>query len=333
MIRKASCLVLALLFAGSLQAQAQKDVPGSKDHPLLKRIDGSVILRYRQKNFDEFTVPLERVVFNYGEQKFNDFKRLKVEGVRTTAFYRLPADTSTLEAVRSYEADLKEKGFEVLFTGSKEELDNGYGRFVGQIYSSETDYQKQKYTMASADDYRYIAMKKARAEGDVYVTVFAAATPSNWKDDVLATGQVLARVDVIETKPMDSRMVKVTATEMEQQISATGRVALYGIYFDFNKTDLKPESEPALQEISKLLSQSAGMRVLVVGHTDAVGGFEFNKDLSERRARAVVDALTSKFGVSKERLLPFGASFAAPIAPNTSEDGKAKNRRVELVSY
>jgi len=323
----ASCAV------GADKKSDDKDITGSKDHPLLKRFEGSVILRYKQKNFDEFTIALERVVFDYGAQKFTDWKRAKVEGIRTTAFYRMPRDASNLEAIKNYENDLKEKGFEVMFSGSNKELDNGYGRFVGQVYTTEVDYDKQKYVMASADDYRYITLKKSRPEGDVYVTVFAAATPSNWKDDVLQTGQVLARVDLIETKPIENRMVKVTAAEMAQQIASSGRVALYGIYFDFNKTDIKPESDQTLEEIAKLLQQSPVMRSVVVGHTDAVGNFDFNKDLSKRRANAVVNALSERFGVDKTRLLPFGASFAAPLATNETEEGRAKNRRVELVKY
>lgn len=335
----AAAIALILLTAGQSFAQAadkpnaDKDVAGSKDHPLLKRFEGSIILRYKQKNFDEFVIPAERVVFDYGAQKFNDWKRLKVEGIRTTGFYRMPPDASTLEAIKNYENDLKPKGFEVLFSGSKEELDNGYGRFVNQVYTSEADYDRQKYTMASADDYRYIAMKKARPEGDIYVTVFAAATPSSWKDNILAAGQVLARVDVIETKPIDDRMVKITAAEMAQALGAAGKVALYGIYFDFNKADVKPESDATLQEMAKLLKDSPAMRAVIVGHTDAVGGFEFNRDLSAKRAAAVIDALAARFGIARERLLPFGASFAAPVATNETEEGRAKNRRVELVNY
>jgi OmpA-OmpF porin, OOP family len=330
-----SQLLIGLFFlTPSVFAQpAAQDIPGAKDHPLLKRFEGSIILRHNTKNFDEFTIPLEKVVFDYDAQQFKDFKRLKVEGSRTTNFYCLPPNASTLEAIKNYELDLREKGFEVLFSGSKEELDNGYGRFVKQVYTSETDYDRQTYTMAGATDYRYIALKKASPQGDTYVAVFSAATTSSWKDSTLAAGQVLVRVDVIATKPLDNRMVKVTAAEMAQQLSTTGRIALYGIYFDFNKTEIKPESEQTLEEIAKLLRQSVAMRVIVVGHTDAVGTFEFNKDLSERRARAVAEALASRYAIAKSRLLSFGASFAAPIASNESEDGRAKNRRVELVSY
>lgn len=73
------------------------------------------------------------------------------------------------------------------------------------------------------------------------------------------------------------------------------------------------------------------MKLLVVGHTDNVGTFAFNTDLSQRRAVAVVNALSSRFAVARNRLTPFGVSFAAPVASNRTEEGRAKNRRVELV--
>jgi outer membrane protein OmpA-like peptidoglycan-associated protein len=73
------------------------------------------------------------------------------------------------------------------------------------------------------------------------------------------------------------------------------------------------------------------MKVLVVGHTDNVGTFAFNTDLSQRRAAAVVNALATRFAIPRDRLTPFGVSFGAPVASNRTEEGRAKNRRVELV--
>ena len=126
-------------------------------------------------------------------------------------------------------------------------------------------------------------------------------------------------------------MVTASAEQMASEIAKSGRVALYGIHFDFNKTDIKPESAGTLDEIAKYLKGNQAVELLVAGHTDNVGGFEFNRDLSQRRAKAVVDALISKYGIAAGRLVPFGVSFAAPMAPNETEDGRAKNRRVELV--
>ena len=339
------CAALALSVSAQVESKFQKDAAGAKDHPLLKRMEGSIILKASSKKFDAQAIPLERIVFDYDTQKFKDWKKLTVEGARTTLFYREPADAGTLECIRAYQQDLKPRGFEVLFegasnsapTGETNQLDNGYGRFLKQVYTSETDYSIQQYTLPGCDYFRFTALKKPAADGagDVYVTIFCGATTGSWKDPQkgIAEGTVLARVDVVETKAMDSRMVVVKADEMQQQIDKAGRVALYGILFDFNKTELKPESDATLQEIGKLLTSDASLKLLVVGHTDNAGDFEFNRDLSNRRAAAVVDALVKRYKVSKDRLFPFGCSFASPAAPNTTDDGRAKNRRVELVKW
>jgi outer membrane protein OmpA-like peptidoglycan-associated protein len=118
---------------------------------------------------------------------------------------------------------------------------------------------------------------------------------------------------------------------MATAISNQGRVALYGIYFDFNKSDLKPESDPTLEQITRLLKKQSALKLLVVGHTDNVGSFSFNMDLSQRRAASVVNALGTRYGISKDRLTPLGISFASPMESNKTEEGRAKNRRVELV--
>ena len=93
---------------------------------------------------------------------------------------------------------------------------------------------------------------------------------------------------------------------------------------------LKPALMACAAGLSLLAAQPA-LKLLVVGHTDNVGDFAGNLDLSKRRAESVISVLASQYKVDRKRLSPFGVSFASPVAPNTSEDGKAKNRRVELV--
>jgi OOP family OmpA-OmpF porin len=83
--------------------------------------------------------------------------------------------------------------------------------------------------------------------------------------------------------------------------------------------------------MAKLLKDNPALKLLVVGHTDNIGSLAFNMDLSQRRAIGVVNVLASRFGISKDRLTPVGVSFASPVASNQTEDGRAKNRRVELV--
>jgi outer membrane protein OmpA-like peptidoglycan-associated protein len=135
---------------------------------------------------------------------------------------------------------------------------------------------------------------------------------------------------VIEKQAMKQEIVA-DAKFMAEGINTTGHIAIYGIYFDFNKADVKPESEPALKEITKLLQQDVKLKLYVVGHTDNVGGLDYNMKLSQQRAEAVVKELVSKYKISSDRLKAGGVGPLAPVASNDTEEGKAKNRRVELV--
>ncbi|MEP6602325.1 MAG: OmpA family protein [Spartobacteria bacterium] len=235
--------------------------------------------------------------------------------------YFAPKGRSTLEVFKNYENELKAKEAETLFTGSgPEEL--GFS-FDGVPQYDSIDGQLFGYSHVNA---RYGAYKI----GDTYIALYAAEFDYGATHHPIEKGQAAVQVDVIEAKPMQEKMVTVNAGEMEKQISDTGKVALYGIYFDFNKANVKPESEPTLSEIVKLLQAKPALRILVVGHTDGVGNFETNKTLSQKRAEAVVAALAAK-SIEAKRMFPVGVSFAAPVATNATEEGRAKNRRVELV--
>jgi outer membrane protein OmpA-like peptidoglycan-associated protein len=133
-------------------------------------------------------------------------------------------------------------------------------------------------------------------------------------------------------KELMKQDVVANAEAMSGSIKETGRVAVYGIYFDTGKAELKPESEPALKEIVKMLNMDNNLKVYVVGHTDNVGQFNYNVKLSQDRAASVVNALVNKHGIAAARLIPFGCGPVSPVASNKTEEGKAKNRRVELVA-
>ena len=137
-------------------------------------------------------------------------------------------------------------------------------------------------------------------------------------------------LNILEEASMAQDIVA-DARSMAQDIKLTGKVALYGIYFDFNKAIVKPESEPTLKEIAKLLKQNPKLKLYVVGHTDNVGSMNTNMDLSQRRAQAVLQGLITKHGVDKARLAAWGVGPLSPAAPNKTDEGRAKNRRVELV--
>jgi outer membrane protein OmpA-like peptidoglycan-associated protein len=125
--------------------------------------------------------------------------------------------------------------------------------------------------------------------------------------------------------------VTVDATAMASSIADTGSVAIYGINFDTASSAIKPDSEPAIDEIAKLLTNKPTLKVGIVGHTDMVGDAASNLRLSMARAQSVITALVGKHGIAASRLIAFGNGPYAPIATNKTDDGRAKNRRVELV--
>ena len=108
---------------------------------------------------------------------------------------------------------------------------------------------------------------------------------------------------------------------------------MYGIYFDFASDTIRPESEPVLKEIADALAKNPAWKLRVEGHTDNVGGQAYNTELSNRRAAAVKQALAERYHVSADRLTTAGFGASRPKEPNDTLEGRARNRRVELVRF
>jgi outer membrane protein OmpA-like peptidoglycan-associated protein len=306
-------LVCVLAALAALLAVAQRpDLKGSKDHPLVTRYPGSVITDYAYSEFDAVMFPLGKAN-NQGQ--FD--KSLRLEGKVTRIGYEAPAHRSILEIYRNYESALLKSGFQVLWSCIN---NDGCGGGPTQL----TSYGGEDWGWGSGQ--RYLVAKSPRTTGDAYVSLHVG----QWSDTERGAYVVLF---VLEMKPMEGGLVSVDAKALGDSLATTGHVEVPGIFFDTAKSVLKPESDAALQEIAKLLQANPALKVWVVGHTDAVGSPESNMALSNARAAAVTQALTQKNGVDAKRLAPFGAGPYAPVASNDSEEGRAKNRRVELVKH
>jgi len=119
--------------------------------------------------------------------------------------------------------------------------------------------------------------------------------------------------------------------DLYDRLVEEGRVRTQGVYFATNSARIKPESTPTLAEIGKMLRDYPDLRILIEGHTDSDGATDFNQDLSERRAAAVMDYLVTQMQIDRARLETAGFGESKPVATNNSPEGKAQNRRVELV--
>jgi outer membrane protein OmpA-like peptidoglycan-associated protein len=306
----AGCL---LVIAACAASAADADIEGSKDHPLISRYAGSTIIGYKATTFDEFRLLIPDAPDGSGV--------LRLEGNITKILYAPPEGRSALEVVRNYEKALRENGFEVLFGCNTRD-----GTCEGGVYDVRKRMDYQDISGGESHSIReawFLSAKLARPEGDVYSSIVVWTR----KD-----GSTRARLDIIEMEPMGEAMGQVeTAASMSRGIATEGRVAVYGVYFDTDRADIKPESEGTLKEIGALLKESPDLSVYIVGHTDNVGAFDYNVDLSKRRAEAVVKALVSDYGIAPGRLQAAGVGPLVPVSPNTTDEGRAGNRRVEIV--
>ena len=328
--------------------QTLTDKDGSRDHPQIKRYEGSVIVSYEHKKFDAFTIPLSRLEPVKGkrmkrQQLFAPSEKKTLEGDYTRLVYVVPAGRSPLEVLRNYVAEIQSKGGRVLYECKGAQCGGDPGRSSASLYRDmslamylfpEERITDPRYSMgwcamtASITDQQYAALEVPETKLNVSVLTYILKDKYNCK---ALNDRTIAIVDIVEAVAREQKMVTVKAEDMAEKISATGGIALYGIHFDFDKADIKPESEPTLEQIAKLLENDTTLKLLVVGHTDNSGTFEYNQGLSQRRAAAVVHALVTRYHITKDRLTPIGVSYASPVASNKTDEGRAKNRRVELV--
>ncbi|TDS17344.1 OmpA family protein [Sphingobacterium paludis] len=136
-------------------------------------------------------------------------------------------------------------------------------------------------------------------------------------------------IQIVQEKPFEQTIKKITSDKIESDLTETGKSVLH-INFETDKATLKPEGTEAIQEIIKVLSKNTALKIAIHGYTDNVGTKEHNQKLSESRATAVKNEIT-KSGISADRLTSKGFGQEDPIADNGTEEGKAQNRRVELV--
>jgi OOP family OmpA-OmpF porin len=293
----------------------------------MKRYAGSELIGYRAPKFDEYLLPLGPPT-QLDPPRYENSK--PIEGQVSYYTYLAPPGRSVAELFRNYKQEFQRLGIQILY--EKGAGQHGwFGPTFGQLANENDLSQILGYDEAEE---RLLAGKSKDASYYlVFVTAYQDGVIPERLQGRVAKGQALAQLVVVSPDAMEKKMAFVNSDDMKQALRDSGKVTLYGLYFDTDKDVVKPESQPTLAEIAKLFSSEPALRLHVAGHTDNRGKPEYNLDLSRRRAASVVQELTSKYAISANRLDAFGCGLYSPIASNAAEDGRAKNRRVELVQW
>lgn len=318
---------LIALFSVTPVALAQHtDSPGSEDHPMVTRYEGSFIDGYEIQEFDEFILPLGPAVRNGDGDKVLA-EQAVLEGQITRIIYRGPDERSSMEILRNYRSALEAAGFETLFSCGND-CGNNFAMFLyGPMEMRIMNTKTSGSAFDMPQDVRYLAAKKSDGNRIVHVSLLTAFDNGFGK----LSKRPATLLEIIESKAMDTGMVTVDAEAIGKGIDATGHMAIYGVLFDTDSATIKPASAPVLAEIAKLLQDRPSLNILVVGHTDNQGAYEYNINLSSKRANSVERYLSEEHGIDQGRMRSAGVGFLAPVATNDTPDGRLKNRRVELV--
>lgn len=289
------------------QVEPLSEADKAEDHPLLPRYPGAKISNHKKVDTETLSLPF---AINAADKK-----ALPLTGDLGRHTYTIK-NVSTLKVYENYRAALDKAGFSLMSQceleqcGTEQQV-NELGDQValaGDVYN----WYKKPY---------YLLAKKAQASGDIYVALFIGGY-----EDTVGVQQV-----IVEEKAVQTGLVSINVDQLKQQLDGEGKALIYGIYFDTGKAAIKPESKPTLDAIADLLERNSDLLLYVVGHTDDTGDSAANLLLSKQRAEAVVTALIQDYRIASNRLSAQGVGAYAPAANNTSEAGKQKNRRVELV--
>lgn len=296
-MKRISVVIAAVWLIAAAPVLAQQDQEGCKDHPLFTRFPNTYLAGCQTLQFDLRAFPT-----GPADQDGNT-KPAEVEGPVQWLDYQLndgATPPSGLQIMRNFENAAKKAG------GTIE------GQYPGWC-KANYDSERMPRMGNSCTSYA-LTMKFVHGGKETWAFLQAGG------DD----GHYLLTISEREAMKQD-----IAVTEMADRLTKDGFVSLY-INFDTGKATIKPDSAQTLDDAAAALKAAADLKIEVAGHTDNVGAPDANLKLSQERAQAVMAALVER-GVKAERLTAKGYGQTTPIADNRTEDGRAKNRRVELV--
>lgn len=244
-----------------------------------------------------------------------------VEGFRSSAIYKAPKK-SVFEIFSAYRKFFADNGYKVVFSceagACGDEFKNAW--YDLNPFEKNPNWDNSApLTSGDAAKQFYLAAVKKAAGGDTYVSVYGNS--GWWQFPVY-------RVEAARPAPLGSGVVP--ASKIAEVMKNEGRMSFYGITFDTGSGAIKKESEPVLSEIAAFLRTMPADTFYVTGHTDDEGDLDSNMKLSRERAEAVIKDLTAR-GAKASMLSAHGAGPLSPVATNFTAEGRALNRRVEIV--
>lgn len=316
-------VIIALMISTNLFAQRTTDIEEGKDYPTISRFEGAVIEFYKETKWGSYKLPVSELgTIDWGNPKALEGKVIRIQ-------YTVSKDNNSEFVLHNYKAAFNKSGYEILIAIANEELGvSGRPHQWTEMYYKAGGYYNgignSKFGLGFQwpswnNNQCFIVAKGHEKDKDVYVIVYA----------IVDANYTLITQDVIEVEAVETGSV--TAQSLDKGLTSDGHIALDGVYFNTGESTIKSKSADALKNIAEYLNAHTEKKFLIVGHTDNVGDFDANLKLSKNRADAVMNELVIKYSIKKEQLQAYGNGSTAPVGSNSTDNGKERNRRVEIV--
>jgi len=303
-------LMVVLLPLAEARAQA--------DHPLVGRYEGATL---RDRAEEAFTAYPRIIGFESGTPLIE----LR-EGRLTRLAYDNPPGRSTLEVLRNYLAALQARpGFRLDWEcAGRADCGSTAPTPQGRGWNGVNGMN-----VGAGGDVRYATGQISTGTTEAYIAI--GVTPRRTLVHVLEVAPMRTQMALPNVATPDPALPD--AAILAAELARLGRVTLPGVFFDLDEHTLRPGTDAALTQVAGLLRSQPGLRLRVEGHTDSQGDDAYNLALSQRRAAEVRQALIERYGIDPARLAAQGLGEEQPVADNATPEGRARNRRVELVRY
>lgn len=285
-------------------------------NPLISDFKDAIKYYQQTTKWDTYMIPIEKEGYDGWENT------LKVQGEITRTQYVTSKENNPSFVYMNYTEALKKSNWDIIFGGSgSDALGKDSYEWQYHLFQNYQDKFGDRLGFRAEDRslYAYVAAKYEDDDNLYYAVIYII--DKGWG--------TMINQDIIKTKKPD--LGSVTAKILTEKIDKKGHLSLDGIFFETGKATLTAESNTTLKNIADYLNAHKDKKFFIVGHTDNVGDFATNMTLSENRAKAVMTELTTKYGVDINQLKAYGVSNLSPVVSNLTDEGKTKNRRVEIV--
>lgn len=315
MVRRAATALM--LLAGTAWPALAQELPPEFD---AGAPDGASATAFSDQTIDSYALPI--APFGTGEPATET-----VEGRTIRAAFRLVTEDNVASVIESYRQRLAELGFAPVFSCRSEDCGGFDFRFGAELLPSPqmlVDVENfEQLTLRRESDGTVASVLVSRVLDAIHIqTVVVTGSGSRETPSLTATA---VQEDTLPVAPASGAR----EAALYDRLLAEGHVVVDGLDFDSGGARITDSSLPVLDTLADMIAQNE-LRLIIVGHSDSVGGLAANRQLSQERAEAVMRALIER-GVAAERLSAEGIAFLAPLTANGTPEGRALNRRVELV--